>query len=255
MPRIARKKSKSGIYHIMLRGINRQTIFEDEEDRLKFIDTLRHYKQECEYNIFAFCLMDNHVHLVIKEGKEPLEKLMKRIGVSYVYWYNWKYKRSGHLFQDRYKSEEIEDDSYLLEVIRYIHHNPLKANMITTLGEYRWSSYAEYICRYSNIVDISFILEMFSHNNEKALELFIEYMGRMNDCEKSFDLERTNRLTDEEAKEIIKKAIGNLATTQLQSMEKEIRDDFLRKLKAIKGLSIRQIARIIGLNFNVVAKA
>ncbi|WP_371360972.1 transposase [Sporomusa malonica] len=255
MPRTARKKSKSGIYHIMLRGINRQTIFEDEEDRFKFIDTLRHYKQECEYNIFAYCLMDNHIHLVIKEGKDPLEKLMKRIGVSYVYWYNWKYKRSGHLFQDRYKSEVIEDDRYLLEVIRYIHQNPLQAEMITSLGEYRWSSYAEYTWQHSNIVDTNFILEMFSRNNETARELFIEYMGRMSDCEKEFNLERTKRLTDEEAKEIIKNAIGNLATTQLQSMAKDKRDDLLRKLKAIEGLSIRQIARITGLNFNVVAKA
>ncbi|SMD15905.1 transposase, partial [Sporomusa malonica] len=209
----------------------------------------------CEYNIFAYCLMDNHIHLVIKEGKDPLEKLMKRIGVSYVYWYNWKYKRSGHLFQDRYKSEVIEDDRYLLEVIRYIHQNPLQAEMITSLGEYRWSSYAEYTWQHSNIVDTNFILEMFSRNNETARELFIEYMGRMSDCEKEFNLERTKRLTDEEAKEIIKNAIGNLATTQLQSMAKDKRDDLLRKLKAIEGLSIRQIARITGLNFNVVAKA
>lgn len=253
MPRCARKKSKSGIYHIMLRGINRQTIFEDEEDRFKFIDTLRHYKQKCEYNIFAYCLMDNHVHLVIKEGKESLEKLMKRIGVSYVYWYNWKHKRSGHLFQDRYKSAVIEDDRYLLEVIRYIHQNPLQANMITTIGEYYWSSYPEYTWQRPNIVDTNFILEMFSHNNEKARELFIEYMGISN--ERSFDMEAAYRITDEEAKAIIKKAIGNLTTNQLQSMEKEERNDLLRKLKDIEGLSIRQIARITGLTFNVVAKA
>lgn len=251
MARTARKKSKSGIYHVMLRGINRQTIFEDEEDKLKFIDTLRHYKQEYEYNIFAYCLMDNHVHFVIKEGKEPLERLMKRIGVSYVYWYNWKYKRSGHLFQDRYKSEAIEDDSYLLEVVRYIHQNPLKANVTATLGEYCWSSYADYICQQSNIVDTSFILAMFSPNNEKALEMFVEYMQR--ESGKSFSLKGTNRLTDEEAKEIINKTVEALAIGEFT--EKEKRDDFLRSLKAIEGLSIRQIARITGFNFNVVAKA
>lgn len=253
MPRTARQKSKSGIYHIMLRGINQQTIFEDEEDRVKFIDILRHYKQECEYSIFAYCLMDNHIHLVIKEGREPLEKLMKRIGVSYVYWYNWKYKRSGHLFQDRYKSEVIEDDTYLLAVTRYIHQNPVTADMITTIEEYRWSSYAEYTCQHSTIVDTSFILEMFSHNNEKALELFKSYMGR-ND-EKSFDLKGTYRLTDDEANEIIKRTINDFKANQLQSMEKEKRDQLLRKLKVIEGLSIRQIARITGLTFNVVAKA
>lgn len=253
MPRTARKKSKSGIYHIMLRGINRQNIFEEEEDRINFIDILRRYKQECEYSIFAYCLMDNHVHLVIKEGKDPLEKLMKRIGVSYAYWYNWKYKRSGHLFQDRYRSEVVEDDRYLLEVIRYIHQNPLQADMITTIQEYRWSSYPDYICLHSNIVDINFILEMFSSNNETARDLFIEYMSRSS--EQDFYLEGKCRLNDEEAKEIMKKTIGNLTTNQLQFMEKEKRDDLLRKLKNNRGLSVRQIARITGLTFNVVAKA
>ena len=120
MPRTARKKSNSGIYHIMLRGINRQIIFEDDEDRVKFIATLKHYKQKCGFNVFAYCLMDNHVHLIIKVNNESLESIMKRIGVSYVYWYNWKYKRSGHLFQDRYKSEVIEDDSYLLVLSRFL---------------------------------------------------------------------------------------------------------------------------------------
>ena len=145
MPRTARKKSNSGIYHIMLRGINRQIIFEDDEDRVKFIDILKHYKQKCGFNIFAYCLMDNHVHLIIKVNNDSLKSIMKRIGVSYVYWYNWKYKRSGHLFQDRYKSEVIEDDSYLLSLVRYIHQNPIKANITPIIGEYPWSSYGEYI--------------------------------------------------------------------------------------------------------------
>lgn len=88
--------------------------------------------------------MDNHVHILIREGKEPLSKVMKRIGVSYVYWYNWKYERNGHLFQDRYKSEPVEDDKYLLTVIRYIHQNPLKAGIVDSIDQYQWSSHHEY---------------------------------------------------------------------------------------------------------------
>ena len=114
MPRAARVKSKTGIYHIILRGINRQIIFEDEEDSLKFLQTLSEYKEKSKYEIYAYCLMGNHVHILIKEGKEELGIAMRRIGASYVYWYNWKYERNGHLFQDRYKSEAVEDDKYLL---------------------------------------------------------------------------------------------------------------------------------------------
>ena len=122
MPRQARRKSKSGIYHVMLRGINKQVIFEDEEDSLKFLETLKNYKAISGYKIFAYCLMSNHIHLLLKVEKENLDLIIKRIAGSYVYWYNWKYHRSGHLFQDRFKSEPVEDDMYFLTVIRYMGH-------------------------------------------------------------------------------------------------------------------------------------
>ena len=98
MPRQARKKSKSNIYHIILRGINRQIIFEDSEDYTKFIETLDRYKTVSGYNVFAYCLMSNHIHMLIKAEKEEPDLIMKRIAGSYVYWYNSKYYRNGHLF-------------------------------------------------------------------------------------------------------------------------------------------------------------
>ncbi len=88
MPRVAREKSETGIYHVILRGINRQTIFEDEEDAIKFLQILNKYRQRSECKIYAYCLMGNHVHILIREGKEELGMAMKRIGVSYVHWYN-----------------------------------------------------------------------------------------------------------------------------------------------------------------------
>jgi len=86
MPRKARTKSTSGIYHIMMRGINRQVIFKGEEDYSKFIHTLKRYKGQCGYEIYAYCLMSNHIHLLIKAEKEPLEQVMRRLCGSYVYW-------------------------------------------------------------------------------------------------------------------------------------------------------------------------
>ena len=145
MPRLPRQNSDSGIYHIMLRGINQQTIFEDDEDYFKFVETLENYKAISGYKLFAYCLMSNHIHILIKVEKEDLDLIMKRIAGRYVYWYNWKYYRKGHLFQDRFKSEPIEDDSYFLTVLRYIHQNPVKAGIVKSIDDYLFSSYNNYL--------------------------------------------------------------------------------------------------------------
>ena len=113
MPRSARKKGESGIYHITMRGINRQQIFIDDEDAERFLQVVRAAQTISGFTLYAYCLMGNHVHLVLKEGDEPLEKIMKRIGVRYVYWYNWKYMRSGHLFQDRFGITQGDGSSVL----------------------------------------------------------------------------------------------------------------------------------------------
>ena len=119
MPRKAREKSSTGIYRAMLRGINAQKIFEDNEDYERIIQTIAKYKEVCGYEIHAYCLMRNHIHVLLKEGKEDLGIVFKRIGASYGNWYNHKYRRNGHLFQDRYKSEVVENDIYFLTVLRY----------------------------------------------------------------------------------------------------------------------------------------
>ena len=93
------KRNNTGIYHIMLRGINRQTIFEDNEDMIRFLDTLARYKDDCLLELYSYCLMGNHVHLLMKTA-EPISKIIKRICSSYVYWYNKRYERCGHLFQE-----------------------------------------------------------------------------------------------------------------------------------------------------------
>ncbi len=143
MPRSARVKSKTGVYHIVLRSINKQRVFEDDEDYQKLLTVLNKYKLASGYEIYGYCLMSNHIHLLMKEGKEELGNAFRRIGASYVYWYNWKYNRRGHLFQDRFKSEAVETDKYLLTVLRYIHQNPVKVD-IGSVETYRWSSYKEY---------------------------------------------------------------------------------------------------------------
>jgi putative transposase len=118
MSRQQRIKSKTGYYHIMLRGNEKKNIFLDYDNKLRFIEILYEKKQDRKFFLLAFCLMDNHIHLMLSEGVEDVAKVMKRITVSYVYYFNKKYKREGHLFQGRYRSEAVEEDSYILSLAR-----------------------------------------------------------------------------------------------------------------------------------------
>ena len=164
MPRHARVPSGSEVYHVMLRGINKQTIFADGKDSFRFLDTVERYKAECGYKVLAYCLMGNHVHLLMKCEYAKLADAFKKICGSYAYYYNHKYDRTGHLFQDRFRSEAVEDDAYLLTALRYIHRNPVKAGMVSEPQEYPFSSYREYINhpKAFSYADTEFILEIIS---------------------------------------------------------------------------------------------
>lgn len=247
MPRMPRQKSESGIYHMMLRGINQQVIFEDDEDYTKFIDTLKTYKAVSGYKVFAYCLMSNHIHILIKVEKEDVDLIMKRIAGSYVYWYNWKYYRKGHLFQDRFKSEPIEDDSYFLTVLRYIHQNPVKSGIAKSIDEYRFSSYNDYIDKNNDIVDIDFAFSLMKKNE------FIDFNNEKND-DICLDIDpKEFRINDSDAMKIIKKVSKCDNVTEFQELPQEKRDKFIKKLKE-KGLSIRQISRLTGISKGIVEK-
>ena len=230
----------------MLRGINKQVIFEDEEDNLKFLEMLKKYKVISGYKLFAYCLMSNHVHLLLKVEKEDIDLIIKRIASSYVYWYNWKYKRNGHLFQDRFKSEPVENDSYFLTVVRYIHQNPLKAGVCKSIDGYNFSSYNEYVKK-ADLVDTDFCLGIIDK------EQFVEFNNEYNE-DVCLEIEKENfRLTDDEAREIIFKISKCRTINQFQNLKIDKRDKYLKLLRN-NGLSIRQISRLTGIGFNIVRK-
>jgi REP element-mobilizing transposase RayT len=252
MPRRARKKSESGIYHAILRGINKQTIFEDEEDYNKFKQVLQDCKRISGYYLFAYCLMGNHVHLLIKEEKEDLNIIFKRIGSRYVYWYNNKYQRTGHLFQDRYKSEPVDNDLYFLSVLRYILQNPVKAGLCDDPASFQWSNYSAYAGK-TDFTDTEFVLSLFSADREEACMLFDKYL-REDEKVVCIDINEGNRLTDKEAREIIQKFSGAVSSSEFQVLAPARRDEILALLKE-NGLSIRQIVRLTGISFGIVRKA
>jgi len=253
MPRTARKKSESGIYHIILRGINRQIIFEDEEDKKKYLKILMQCKALSECRIFGYCLMDNHIHMLVQEGHEDMRMLMRRIGARYVYWYNWKYKRCGHLFQDRYKSEEVDDDSYFLTVLRYIHRNPVKAGITKEAADFKWSSFREYINNELQTAEINDALNMFDKDRTRAIAAFKKYHEEENE-DRCLDVDEETKLRDEEALHIILNLCNIKSGNEIQKYDANERNAYLKELKG-KGLSTRQLERLTGVSRAIILKS
>lgn len=253
MPRGPRKKSETGIYHIMIRGINRQIIFEDEDDCEKFLQVLHRYKEKCGYQIYAYCLMGNHLHLLLQISIEPLETIMRMISGSYVYWYNQKYDRVGNLFQDRFKSEPIENEAYLLTVLRYIHQNPVKAGIVKEMEDYPWSSYHDYFNpKGAELTDTLMVLRLFHDNPSKAKASFKKYMMEFQE-DSCLEMEENSRMTDFDARAFIVKIFHLSSPTEIQRFDLQERNRMLRHLKD-SGLSIRQIERLTGINRGIVLK-
>lgn len=252
MPRRAREKSNTGIYHIMVRGINRQAIFEDDKDYSKMIEIIQKCKEKSEFKFYGYCLMANHVHFLMSEGTEAISLTMQKINSTYANWYNRKYDRFGHLFQERYKSEPVEDVAYMLIVLRYIHQNPIKAGITKTVEDYKWTSYYEYISR-QKVIDTEFILALFDLDKEKAIKNLQDYMNENNE-DLCLEYQEIKRLTDEDVKEIISEKYG-VRAGKFHLLNEEEQIIILKSIKAIKGTTIRQIARVTGTSKYMVEKA
>jgi putative transposase len=145
MPRRARIAFPSMLYHVVSRGNNRESVFNDREDFEKYLEICKRYKDRYEFKLYHWVLMNNHVHLLLETtGDSSLSKIMQGINLAYTLWFNRENGKVGHLWQDRFKSAVIERDSYLLECGRYIERNPLRAQLVKDPTEYPWSSYRVY---------------------------------------------------------------------------------------------------------------
>lgn len=145
MARAYRLQAENCLYHITSRGDDHKAIFKSERDCQKFLGYVKSAKDKFQFYLYAYCLMDNHYHLLLETTLPNISRIMQYINTSYTVYYNVKRKRCGHLFQGRYKSIIVEADSYLLELSRYIHLNPVKAKIVDIPEEYRWSSYNDYM--------------------------------------------------------------------------------------------------------------
>ena len=239
MPRTARKISKTGFYHIIIRGVNKTEIFIDDEDRKMFLHLLKYYSVELNCKIYTYCLMSNHVHLLIEDKELKIGELMKNVTCVYAGEFNKKHERVGHLFQDRFKSQNVENQNYLLRLIRYIHRNPEKAGICKT-EDYKWSSYSEVIYG-SKIIDRDFILSIYSDNSFYAINQFKKQMtGNNEDIIDSAFIEE--KITDAQARNLIEYVIK---TKQIPEINEENLVKVVCKIKEIKNISVEQILRVI----------
>ena len=240
MPRTARKISRTGFYHIIIRGVNKEIIFIDDKDKVMFLRLLKYYKIKLNCKIHAYCLMSNHVHLLIEDKNLKIGELMKNITCVYAGEFNKRHKRIGHLFQDRYKSQNVENQSYLLCLIRYIHRNPEKAGICKT-EEYKWSSYNE-VVNGAKIIDRDFILSIYNDNKILAINEFRKQMTGVNDdlLDAAYIKEK---ISDTEARRLIQHII---TIKQIPEISKENLIEVVDKIKKIKNMSKEQILRVLG---------
>ena len=221
MPRTARKKSSLCINHVILRGVNQQIIFEDDYDYLQFVSIFKYYKKPCCFKLYAYCL----------------DVIMKKIEVKFVKWYNQKYQRTGYLFQDRYKSEPVNNMKYFLTVFRYIHQNPLHAGMETAIGTYPWSSYRDYRTSDSSFIHNDCIDYLQTTSGEKCMEYF-----------------SVPRLSDTDALKIIQQKTSCTSPSEFQRLDLLTRNSYLKTLQH-SGISVRQLSRLTGISRTAISNA
>ena len=254
MPRMARKFSNTKVYHIIFRGNDKQDIFFDQNDYKKFLKELTKAKEKYKFDLYAYCLMTNHIHLVVYDKNENLSKAMQSLILTYSIYFGKKHEKVGHLMQERFLSKNVETKEYLIRLCRYIHLNPVKAK-IAKLNTYKWSSYNEYV-KVAKIIDTKMVLKILGETSQEVIEKFIEIhkldKENINDYA---EFEIINKLNDDEAKERIQKLLNLNNVREIREYNNELRNKKIKELKVIKGISKTQLSRILGINRKIIERA
>ena len=247
MARRPRERSEADIYHAISRGVGRQRIFEDDVDRAEFMAALAASAARTETDIWAWCLMENHVHLLARAPLDRLSEAMRVLQTRYALFFNAAHGHAGHLFQGRFKSIAVNSDSQLVATVCYIHRNPVAAGIVRSCADYRWSSYNEYL----NLPEKDsrkFVVEAFG-----SLDEFVRIHSSGGD-----DVPDSSsagcRMGDAEAMSLLVDVCGPGGAEALVSMGKRERDNALRLLKA-SGLTVRQIERLTGIGRSIIQRA
>ena len=230
----------------MSRSLNRQILFEEEIDYIKYLDILSKAKEKFGFKIYAYCLMTNHIHMLIEDKKNNLSNFMKQINHEYAMYYNKKYDRLGYVFADRFKSENIENEKYFNTCLRYIHQNPVKALITDKTYEYKFSSihaYRRMKGNYLNLVDTSVIFKRYDKgtflkwNEEANNDMCMDYMN--------------NHMTDKEIESLLFKYLNITKLSEYDRLSQNKKNVGIKQLLKMY-IPIRQISRISGFSFNKI---
>lgn len=180
MPRRARVDAEGAIHHVIVRGIEQRRIFDDDGDRRNFVSRLAAVAVETETTVYAWALLPNHAHALVRSGPLGISKFMRRLLTGYAVYYNRRHGRQGYLFQNRYKSLLCEEEAYFRELIRYIHLNPVRAGLVESidaLDSYPWCGHA-FVANGSEYPwhDVSFVLSWFGEKRGEALRHYRDFL-------------------------------------------------------------------------------
>jgi len=182
MPRHARLDATGALHHVIIRGIDRSTLFADDSDKQRFVDKLGEYISVTGCSLYAWVLMSNHAHLLVKSGNIGLSGTMRKLLTWYAVYFNKRHGRTGHLFQNRYKSILCEEERYFLALVRYIHLNPVRAGIVTDIGSldgYRWSGHAVLLGRHpGSFMDTRYVLQQFSNDESSARKAYRRFVAK-----------------------------------------------------------------------------
>jgi REP element-mobilizing transposase RayT len=260
MPRKPRVHFKGALYHVIVRGNNKDYIFSEEKDKKEYLNVIKRYKDKYNFILYAYCIMDNHAHLLIEVKDTPLSKIMQGIQQVYTQRYNIRKNRTGHVFEQRYKALLCNKDKYLIELIRYIHQNPLKAGLKKGI-KYKWSSHNEYMGA-KKITDIEYPLSIFSSNKTQSKKIYLKYVMNGEEVEEANWEKEVNEEIAIERKFDKKNHKGNIDPEQLMLKVGELSGTGIneiygnsrnRKISDIRKILVKLLHKYTNLNNKEIA--
>ena len=267
MSRKPRIHYKGAFYHVIVRGNNHAYIFNNRENKEEYKKIVSKYKKKYRFKLYAYCMMDNHVHMLIEVSDVPLSKIMQGIQQVFTQRYNRRNKSTGHVFEQRYKSYLCNRDEYLFQLIRYVHQNPVRSKLNDGI-DYEWSSHKEYIGN-SELADVDFPLSMFSDKKNKAIKRYLDFIGELETKEiKSMDfqedktleitqnIEKKHKIAKEELigiiEEVTKIKIDEIKGNSKNKRISDIRKIYIKCFKKYTNLPNKEIANLLEIGNSTV---
>jgi len=266
MARKPRIHYQGALYHVIVRGNNRTCIFKNRENKEGYKKIVSKYKKRYRFKLYAYCLMDNHAHLLIEVANILLSKIMQGVQQVFTQYYNRKNRTTGHVFEQRYKSFLCDKDTYLLLLIRYIHQNPVRSKLTDGLN-YQWSSHKEYIGS-PGLADVNFPLSLFAHHKNKAIKRYLTFMDEMETKEvklmiKEEEITEVAKNIEERhkmAKEALIKIIEEVTEIKMDKIKgntkskriSDIRKLYIKNLKKYTDVPNKEIANLLEIGSSTV---